>query len=226
MVISKLSNGRMRLKLCAVVFFSLAACEKNNMSERPHSIEEIELTTSYSATLDPDGALSVPLSGCTNIGCSGSLSDGAGNVTRYKIGIDPDGLDQFIAISGIQLSPLRAEDTPTQGQATYQGRYDVLFIEDIAAKQTSTNVYQLIGLQGSQTGTISLNADFGNGTLIGHDQDLSINAAIDGATLLGNATFKSTQGTLAGQITSEQTLGSFQGHDAQTVFSGGFIAYP
>ncbi len=214
-----------RLHLGVAVVFVLAACDRSNSSSDAITIDDIPLTASFSAPLSSDGTISTPLSGCSQTGCSGSLSDPDGNVTSYKIGIDPDGLDQFIAISGKQLSPTDLEDMPPSGQATYEGRYDVLFIENITAKETSKNIYQLIGVQGSHTGTIALDADFENGTLTGQDQDLSIDATLEGNTVTGSATYKSVKGDLDGHITSDNTIGAFHGNDAETVFSGGFIAY-
>lgn len=210
--------------LAAASLLALVSCGGSSAT-KPITIDEIELTTSSFSEVSSNGTIDQELSGCSHSSCSGYLTDDQGNYAAYKIGIDPDGLDQFIALAGTSFIDAPIDDLPTQGQAEYAGEYRVLYIEDVEANETSNNVYQLVGFQNIDSGQITLTADFENSTLSGGSSNLSVDATFTGNELGGTVSYKSVEGDVQGQITSDQALAAFQGHDDVTAYAGAFIAY-
>lgn len=210
--------------LATASLLALVSCGGTSATKQI-TIDEIELTASGFSNVSANGTIEQELSGCSHSSCSGYLTDDRGNYAAYKIGIDPDGLDQFIALAGTSFTDASTDVLPTQGQAAYSGEYRVLYIEDVEANETSNNVYQLVGFQNIDRGQITLTADFERSTLAGTASNLTVDATFAENTLGGTVSYKSVEGAIQGQITSDQALAAFQGHDNVTAFAGAFIAY-
>lgn len=119
----------------------------------------------------------------------------------------------------------------TSGTASYATRYEYDVIDNVV-RTTGT----IGGDRASESGTLTLNADFGSGTLTGSNSELVVNGTVNGTTLGGTVTASysslvligdnvngTVDGVLAGDVGSTGVIGAFHGTDSNTVLAGGIV---
>ncbi|APX10394.1 hypothetical protein [Tateyamaria omphalii] len=120
------------------------------------------------------------------------------------------GTDTFLGVAGI-LPNNQVGGAPTVATASYAGDYNLSYAD---SNSFETNV----------AGKITLNADFGQGTLIGQSGGLAVNGNITGQNIGGTASYRGVDAPLAGRIGNDRAVGAFAGHTNRKVLVGGFIA--
>lgn len=145
-------------------------------------------------------------------------------VIAYVTGVDTE-RGKMVASSGISGSPTVGA-ARTSGSATYTTTYAYGVIDNISRTNT-----RISGTRGSESGVMTLTADFDANTVNGSNDDLTVNGGISGTTLTGAVTadysfagaFGSVSGVLNGQIGETGIIGTFHGHDDNTVMAGGLV---
>ncbi|UZD91173.1 transferrin-binding protein-like solute binding protein [Cognatishimia activa] len=155
---------------------------------------------------------------------NGSVSAAGVGTVAYVTGVDRD-RGQMVAAAGISGTP-SVGTARTSGSGTYSTNYRYGVIDNVS--RTSTTIS---GVQGSETGSMSLAADFDAGTLTGSNSELTVNGTISGSTVGGSVTATysystlrgSINGNLAGSIGRDGVIGTFHGSDSNTVMAGGLV---
>ena len=151
----------------------------------------------------------------SNVAFGGDGSPVTGNAYSYQAGGIKD--EGFQAYSGI-VPGADVSAPPTTGTATMTGRYEVAVVEGIFTTGETVN-----GLGGTRSGSLTLEANFANGTLVGSGGQLSVDGTFSGTTLSGTATYDGLSGPLRGLVGSDEAIGVFHGNSDSAVHAGGFI---
>lgn len=186
-----------------LLVMSLGACEI-----------EPDYVNSGFATPNSSGGFSEGLSNPR----SGTDSDASGNGYAYQVGFD--GGDGFRAVAGV-LPGTTVGGAVTSGTVTYTGDYELVRVTGI-----NVSGGLISGTPSFDSGTISLEADFGSGTLTGGDGSLTVDGTINGRDLGGSVAYNGLGGRLDGEIGSARAVGVFHGNNDSTVYSGGFLVTP
>lgn len=125
----------------------------------------------------------------------------------------------ILAVSGL-VSGTSGGSLVSGGTATYTGNYELLRISNI-----NISGGYISASQAQRTGSISLAADFDNGTLTGQSGSLIVNGTVTGTGLSGGVSFEGVSGDLTGVIGSSKAVGAFHGNNAHLIYSGGFLVY-
>jgi len=126
---------------------------------------------------------------------------------RYQYG-SVRGSNRFLGIAGV-LPTTNPGAAPTTATATYAGNYELAHVE----RGTTT----------TKSGTLSLAADFTNGTLQGNANGLAVNGTIAGQTIGGTATYAGVSADMEGVIGRERAVAAFAGNSADALLVGGFL---
>lgn len=118
------------------------------------------------------------------------------------------GTQRFIGVAGIAATS-DVGTAPTAATATYRGDYSVAYAERRQQQQAS--------------GTISLDADFQQGTLTGSAGQLDVDGEIRGQNIGGSVRFRGVEADLTGRIGSTRAVGAFAGNTPDAVVVGGFL---
>ncbi|QMU57255.1 MAG: hypothetical protein GKR98_02945 [Boseongicola sp.] len=121
------------------------------------------------------------------------------------------GLDPFVDV-GANLTT----------NASFFGDWEVLAIEGITVTSTGYTSGYISGLQTSETGVITLDADFAAGTLTGTSGNLDVAGTFTGSDIDGSVSYKGLSGDLDGMIGANGAAGAFHGNSSTMVYSGGF----
>lgn len=156
------------------------------------------------------------------------LSNFSGNGYGFQVGsVDGKGLRGFSGIvqNGVVAPP------PTTGSATMTGTFKLGVIGFITSSPSSAS-----GLATTDTGALTLVADFAKGTLTGagtgrdisssivlSGNRLSVDGQFSGTALTGTVSYNGVSGPLAGVVGGTEAVGAFHGHSADQVHAGGFI---
>lgn len=119
------------------------------------------------------------------------------------------GTQRFAGVAGIAPNS-DVGNAPTTATATYRGSYSVAYAERRLQEQAS--------------GTISLDANFNEGTLTGSAGRLDVNGQITGQNIGGTASYRGVEADLTGRIGSTRAVGAFAGNTTDAVVVGGFKA--
>jgi hypothetical protein len=193
--------------------------------------------------LDEDYATS----GFRNLDSSGYVPISGSNVQRiyledpnvgrvaYSTAIDTDDAT-VMAYAGIQTGYNIGSTVTTTGTAIYNVRYGYRVM---TTRDSRTQANTLDALRIAETGTLSLTANFGAGTLTGSNSEIAINGRINGSDLSGrvNANYSdfflthgnvtgSIGANLDGHIGTTGVLGAFHGNNSNTAVAGGFVGTP
>ena len=202
-----------KLVIANLAIFTVAGCEPSTLFDEDDLPPAAIDTDSGQVVVGSDGSLATTL----NVELSGTDVT-SGNGYAYVLGTDQTGL-QFEAIAGIANTTVLG--TPLEsGTATFSGNYRVGQIDNIRLDDTNNPLFSST----TDSGQITLTANFDTLTLTGSDNDLNIDGSISGGDLAGTVTYAGVDGILAGEIGTNATVGSFSGHDVNTVFAGGFTA--
>ncbi len=154
-----------------------------------------------------------------------------GNGYAYQAGaIDEAGFQAFAGIvpgASVEAAPASATT------ATMRGQFEVAVVDAILMGGTT-----ITGQNSIDSGSITLVADFQNGTLTGsgngvdggfqniflNENLLTIDGTFSGTTLTGTATYNGVSGPLRGLVGVDEAIGAFHGNDDGQVHAGGFIA--
>lgn len=154
-----------------------------------------------------------------------------GNGYGYQVGtVSGQGLQAFAGI----VPGASVAAPPASGTAQLNGRFEVAFIDFILVNGAGTSVS---GQSSLDSGTLSLTADFANGTLRGSgtgvdgrfvnislaENTLLVDGRFDGEALTGTVTYDGVSGPLTGLVGSNEAIGAFHGHTDGQVHAGGFI---
>ena len=147
----------------------------------------------------------------------------AGDGYAYAVGAGAN--KDFYGYAGIVPTTV-VSTPPTTGSATWAGTYK---LEQITGIELTNNGIQ--GYKAANTGTLSLAANFGAGTLIGSSAvisngitpDLTVNGTFVGSALSGAVTFRGLTGALTGLVGATGAVGAFQGNGATDLYAGGFM---
>ena len=154
----------------------------------------------------------------------GSVSIASVGTAVYAVGVDQDDA-QIEALAGISGTPNVGAEVRV-GRASYDAQYEYFVADNVSRSDTFIN-----GDVVQERGNITLNADFGAGTLTGSTSELTVDGTIDGTELDGSVTADysgaaasgTIDGDLGGDIGSTGVIGIFAGDDSNTALSGGFV---
>ena len=127
----------------------------------------------------------------------------------------------------------------TSGTATYSGDYELEIVDAVFVLEN-----EISARLAPAEGTLSLNADFGAGTLTGGGSGggfgavattLDVNGTISGRDISGTVDITHTElllgvgtdelsGPLTGLIGEDAAIGAFHASDSNTAAAGGFVA--
>ena len=140
---------------------------------------------------------------------------GQGDGFSYRVGSAVGGgfIGQAGLIPGSDVLP-----APATGSASYTGRWELAKVTSIFIEGGNIN-----GFSSTDSGTITLLADFDDGSISGASGGLSIDGNVSGGQLSGDVTYNGTEGDLTGIIGSDQAIGAFHGNDGNQIFAGGFV---
>ncbi|MAM61026.1 hypothetical protein [Maritimibacter sp. UBA3975] len=110
-------------------------------------------------------------------------------------------------------------DVVPTGQAVYLADYEVEVVSGIEIAYDT-----LQGVSGTDSGNITLTADFDAATLTGEDGSLRVDGEISGKNVTGSVVYAGVDGDLEGLVGASGTVGAFHGNDARTIYAGGFAA--
>lgn len=151
--------------------------------------------------------------------------DGSGNGYAFEIGVDDDdffGVEYPVitVLAGV-LPTTSLSDLPSSGQATFNGTYEAVAVNlaDVDETMTADEVKDAF----YHTGAITLQADFGAGTLEGSGGDLTVSGTFSSDQLGGTVDYNGLSGELQGLIGGDGSVAVFQGDDLDEVLVGGFI---
>lgn len=147
----------------------------------------------------------------------GDIGSAIGSVT-YRSGTNSTGAGAFA-----DLFLIDTDLTPGSGTATYYSSYEIVGIENINFTETSATTGFITGSNFSDSGNITLSANFAAGTLTGADGDLSVNGTHSaGSTNLGGSvTYRGVKGSLDGALDVDSLIAAFHGNTDAIVFAGG-----
>ncbi len=191
-------------KLSLTLVISLSGCGIGD------AIQDRSTLSGFS-TPNASGVISA---GLTNT-ISGLDTDGSGGGYAYQAGaLSGEGLK---AVAGI-IPGTNVGALPISGAATLTGTFEVVTITGI-----STSGDTISGIALTSSGALSLDVDFGNGTLTGSSGLLSVDGNFSSANLNGTVTYNGVSGTLDGLVGGTQTVGVFHGNNFEAIYAGGFI---
>lgn len=163
---------------------------------------------------------------------NGSVSSGSVGRVAFVTGLD---LSSGQALGYVGIAPgANVGSTETSGSASYSTQYEYQVIDNVARTSSTIGGDRL-----SEDGNLTLNANFGAGTLTGSNSELSVNGTINGRDLDGTVTANysatvigsgglttvngSVDGDLSGMIGSDGVIGAFHGNDSNTILVGGIV---
>ena len=154
-------------------------------------------------------------------------SSDTGNSVVYGIQIDVTGNNLFSAVSGIPAAN-SVTAPPTTNTALLSGDFEVggFDTSDALSNATATPFFD--------RGTLSVVADFDNGTLTGSGlssaggastagRELTIDARFVNGQITGDMAYDGEDGAVIGIIGSNEALGAFNGKGFSINYAGGFI---
>ncbi len=140
------------------------------------------------------------------------IDDTVSFLTGHEVGV---GVSAFAGIL-----PNQPAQAPLSAQATFTGNYRAAIIRDISIIDNELHGKNAL----TDEGTITLDADLSEMTLIGSDGFLSVDAQIvENTRLEGDVEINGVPGTLIGEIGDDRAFGAFQGGDETNLMSGGFV---
>jgi len=203
----------MRYLVCLPVVFALTACSGSG-SDRASSPTRSGISSNASASLGSS------LSSRNQ----DSVSNAAVGTVVYVNGVDRDD-GQIVGLAGIVGTPTVGAAV-TADSATYDARYEYFAVDNVSRSSDFIS-----GQSIPESGSITLEADFVDGTLTGIGGELTVNGTIDGTDLGGTVTANyellsrsgTVDGRLDGSIGTTGVIGAFAGDNSDTVLSGGFV---
>lgn len=145
---------------------------------------------------------------------TGSVTDPALGGVTFVAGTDSTGARGYVGINA--GTSVGAE--VSAGTATYTSDYRVVQLHNVAASAGEVTTDTRI-----ESGSITLTADFGAGTLTGNQNDLRVAGQIVSTDFDGSVTYRDVLGDLKGEIGDDGVVGAFHGSDATSVYVGGFV---
>ncbi len=158
---------------------------------------------------------------------NGNVQDASVGLAAFVSGVDRSG-EVAVAYAGLR-------DGATVGAPVTSGtaRYDTVYQYTGIADVRGDYVYGVTGWQFiTPERRMTLDADFGAGTLRGSSPDLQVTGQISGADVTGDVLVRydvpggpngALNTELRGVIGSTGVLGAFQGEDRDTVIAGGLV---
>lgn len=215
--------------LVALAFAGLTACSSgDDLGPKVASDFSIVAGSDVLTTLDPG----------VNQSTSNSVSEPGVGLVAYAAGLESLA-PRAAAYAGIE-SGSTVGATQTSGTGTYTGFYGVAIADDVDRGSTF-----ITAQTGQSAGNVTLNANFGDGTLTGTGSsiaggfttDITVDGAISGSDVSGTVLVNhqpatptpglsagSVTATLDGLIGADGALGAFHGTDSNTALAGGFAA--
>jgi len=200
-----------KFSIIASFSIALAGCEASTLFDE--DVAGIIETDSGQIDVDTDGVISTT----QTILLSGSDVT-TGNGYAYVIGYEPD--TQLVEARAGIATTTDLGMQPTSGAAVMTGTYEVGQVDALDLDDDNVPM----GTSTTESGTITLTADFFNETLTGSSGNLTVAGEMSDGALTGIVTYQGLDGTLVGEIGETDAVGAFYGHDANTVFAGGFRA--
>ena len=147
---------------------------------------------------------------------AGNLAIAGGGGIRFSNRIDPkDGNLYDAEVLPGTPAPVPA---PTSGSARMTGPFALRHVTDL---RVTDKTYS--GKVKDVTGSITLNADFGAGTLRGAGDGLTVDGRLKGDTLSGTASYGGVRGNLDGFAGATNAIGIFEGKAPDSSIAGGFV---
>lgn len=140
----------------------------------------------------------------------------------YAYGVESVDGEGFFAVAGLLPGTVVTAVVPTSGSNIYEGTYNLDLITNISL---DGNVLQ--GIVSSQSGILSLSAEFGTGggTVQNFfpNPDLRVNGTFNSSgDLSGTVEFAGLEGQLTGVIDSDAVIGAFHADSNDQMYAGGF----
>lgn len=168
-----------------------------------------------SGLLASDGSFITPLEDAA-IGTANFAGTNNGYV--FQVGLD-DARSQFLTEASL-LDGTNLPSPQPSGDGEMTAAYEYAVVQG-----PDTDEVGLIADRQFVTGDMTLTIDFTDGTLSGSDNGLALDGTFDATgQLTGSASFEDMTGDLAGDVSSTQAVGIFNGQSVTGVFAGGFIA--
>ncbi|MCF7699380.1 hypothetical protein [Loktanella sp. M215] len=146
---------------------------------------------------------------------AGQLAISTGGGIQFTNRIDPVAGNIYAA--DIRPGAVQ-EPTPTTGRASMTGPFA---LRQATGLQQTGGTYA--GRLTDHTGAITLNADFGAGTLRGAGDGLTVDGRMTTGTLSGSASYGGVRGDLDGFVGATNAIGAFGGQTATSSIAGGFV---
>ncbi|XAT60437.1 hypothetical protein GN278_06135 [Rhodobacteraceae bacterium Araon29] len=153
---------------------------------------------------------------------SGKYIDEDGDGYAYVAGATDD-QSGFRGYAGLVPST-SVEAPPSSGQAQMKGVYGAATISEIEMKNGFI-VGTMTGRLTSESGAITLTADFAKGTLGGTSDNgkLVVNGKFSGKDLTGSVSLSGVAGELDGLVGGQKAIGAFHGDSSTNIIAGGFL---
>jgi len=177
------------------------------------SLEDLNTDSGFVAPTT-SGAFSNTLDG--QVAGADQNAEGDGYSYRVGNGTNTGFLGHAGMIPGSDVSA-----APASGAVSYAGTWEMAQITSIFVSGGMIN-----GFTGTNSGSLTLTADFSSGAVSGGGDGLTIDGALRGTDLSGTVTYQGVDGSLDGLVGGDGAVGAFHGNSGDIIYAGGFLATP